>query len=99
MSNFIEKDKKKRILVAKYELQRLIYKYMIKNALLPKTLRNHSVKNLNKLPRKGSIIKVRNRCILTGRGRSVLSFCKLSRIKVRELASQGLLAGLKKASW
>ena len=36
MSNFIEKDKKRRNLVAKYELQRLQYKYIIKNNLLPK---------------------------------------------------------------
>ena len=99
MSNFIEKDKKRRNLVAKYELQRLQYKYIIKNNLLPKNLRFNFINKLNLLPKNSSLIRTRNRCFLTGRGRSVLRFCKLSRIKIRELASQGLLSGVKKISW
>ena len=42
--------------------------------------------------------KIRNRCLLTGRSRGVYNYFKLSRIMIKELASKGLLAGVKKAS-
>ena len=43
--------------------------------------------------------RIRNRCILSGRARGVYRFCKLSRIRIRELAGKGLLIGVTKASW
>lgn len=49
--------------------------------------------------RYGSIPRIRNRCILSGRGRSVYKKFNISRIKLRELASHGMLPGVRKASW
>lgn len=43
--------------------------------------------------------KIKNRCFFSNRSRSVLSFFGLSRIKIREFASFGLLNGTKKSSW
>ena len=57
------------------------------------------ITQLNKLPRNSSKVRIKNRCILTGRGRAIYNFCRLSRIKLRELAAQGLLMGVTKSSW
>lgn len=54
---------------------------------------------LAKLPRNSSMNRVRNRCELTGRPRGVYSKFGLSRNKLRELGSKGLVPGLIKASW
>jgi small subunit ribosomal protein S14 len=54
---------------------------------------------LQKLPRNGNPNRVRNRCELTGRPRGVFRDFKLCRNKFRELALQGLIPGVTKASW
>ena len=99
MTNFIQRDKNRRKLIAKYELKRVQYKSLIKDFSIPKGIKNVYIEKLNKLPRNSSKIRIKNRCILTGRGHSVLRFCGLSRLKFRDLASQGLLMGVIKASW
>lgn len=43
--------------------------------------------------------KVRSICLLTGRSRSVYRSFKMSRLKLREYASQGYFTGISKASW
>ena len=54
---------------------------------------------LNDLPRDSANIRVRNRCELTGRARSVYRKFGLSRIKLRELTMSGALPGVVKSSW
>jgi small subunit ribosomal protein S14 len=54
---------------------------------------------LQKLPRNGSEIRVRSRCVLTGRGRGVYRKFGLCRNKFRELALLGRIPGVTKASW
>lgn len=54
---------------------------------------------LQSLPRNGSRVRVRNRCQVTGRGRSVYKKFMLSRITFREMAHRGLIPGVTKASW
>ena len=51
------------------------------------------------LPRNSSATRIRNRCEMTGRPRSVYRKNKLSRIALRELGSKGLVPGLVKSSW
>ena len=51
------------------------------------------------LPRNSNPTRIRNRCELTGRPRSVYRKNKLSRIALRELGSKGLVPGLVKSSW
>jgi small subunit ribosomal protein S14 len=51
------------------------------------------------LPRNTNPTRVRNRCELTGRPRAVYRRFKLCRVTLRELASVGLIPGLKKSSW
>ena len=54
---------------------------------------------LEKLPKNSNPIRVRNRCNLTGRPRAYYRRFGLSRISLREMASQGLIPGITKASW
>ena len=54
---------------------------------------------LNKMPRDSSIIRLRNRCQLTGRARGYLRKFKMSRLTFREFASNGLIPGVTKSSW
>jgi small subunit ribosomal protein S14 len=51
------------------------------------------------LPRNGAIIRVRNRCEVTGRPRGFYRKVKMSRIALRELGNKGLIPGLVKSSW
>jgi small subunit ribosomal protein S14 len=54
---------------------------------------------LQKLPRNASPTRVRNRCNITGRSRGYISKYGVSRIKFRELALEGKIPGIRKASW
>lgn len=54
---------------------------------------------LSLLPRNSSPIRQRNRCKLTGRPRGYMRQFGISRITFREMASKGLIPGVKKASW
>lgn len=54
---------------------------------------------LQKLPRDASPTRVRSLCSLTGRSRAVYRKFKISRLKLRELALQGKIPGMRKASW
>lgn len=54
---------------------------------------------LQKLPRASSPVRQRNRCKLTGRPRGYMRQFGLSRNTFREMALNGLIPGLVKASW
>ena len=54
---------------------------------------------MQKLPRNSSPVRIKNRCALTGRSRGYLRAFGLSRITFRELAREGKIPGVKKASW
>lgn len=54
---------------------------------------------LNKMPRDSSPVRLRNRCKLTGRPRAYLRKFQVSRLCFRELASNGYIPGVTKASW
>ena len=54
---------------------------------------------LQKLPRASSPTRQRNRCKLTGRPRGYMRQFGISRVTFREMANNGLIPGVKKASW
>ncbi|KAH7578272.1 hypothetical protein JRO89_XS01G0362400 [Xanthoceras sorbifolium] len=88
-----------RLLAAKYEVKRKLYKALHRDIELPNELREKYLCKLSQLPRNSSFTRVRNRCIFTGRPRAVYEKFRMSRIVFRSLASQGMLMGIKKASW
>lgn len=92
------RDHKRRLLAAKYELRRKLYKAFC-NINIPSDMRDKHRYKLSKLPRNSSFARVRNRCIFTGRPRSVYEFFRIYRIVFRGLASRGSLMGIKKSSW
>ena len=54
---------------------------------------------LQKLPRNASRVRLHNRCEITGRPKGYMRQFGISRIQFREMASAGLIPGVKKASW
>lgn len=54
---------------------------------------------LSQLPKNSSKVRLHNRCKLTGRPKGYMRQFGISRISFREMASNGLIPGVKKASW
>ncbi len=54
---------------------------------------------LSKLPKNSSMIRVRNRCQITGRPHGVYRKLKISRIALRKLTLEGKIPGMVKSSW
>jgi len=54
---------------------------------------------LDKLPRNSSRVRLHNRCRLTGRPKGYMRKFGISRVTFREMASQGMIPGVTKASW
>ncbi|MEM7047145.1 MAG: 30S ribosomal protein S14 [Pseudomonadota bacterium] len=54
---------------------------------------------LSELPRNSAKVRVRNRCLVTGRPRGYLSRFRMSRLSLRDLMNKGLIPGLTKSSW
>jgi len=95
----IQKNLNRRNIVKKFNKKRQSLKKQIMKKDLSIEERFKIQSKLNELPRDSSIIRVRNRCILTGRTRGVYRKFRLSRIKIRELSMSGALPGVVKSSW
>ena len=54
---------------------------------------------LDQLPRNASPVRLKNRCQLTGRPRGYIRYFGLSRVMFRDMALNGKIPGVKKASW
>jgi small subunit ribosomal protein S14 len=95
----IAKNQKRMKLADKYYAKRMELKAII---LDPKTSyedQQAAYAKLRKLPRDANPVRVMNRCRVTGRPRAVYRKFGLSRITLREMASEGLIPGMTKASW
>jgi small subunit ribosomal protein S14 len=99
MKNGKQIDQLRRNLLKNTEEKRSLLKAISKDSHLPWRDRQEAIIRLARLPRNGSKTRIRNRCILTGRTRSIQQPFKLSRISFRQLAARGLLPGVYKASW
>jgi len=76
--------------------QKLVEKYAEKRA---KMKAEGDYVGLSRLPRNSNPIRLHNRCKLTGRPKGYMRQFGISRITFREMASSGLIPGVKKASW
>ncbi|XP_056864740.1 ribosomal protein S14, mitochondrial-like [Raphanus sativus] len=92
-------DHRRRLLAARFELRRKLYKAFCKDPELPVEMREKNRYKLSKLPRNSAFTRIRNRCVFTGRSRSVTELFRMSRICFRGLANKGELMGIKKSSW
>ena len=75
---------------------KLVAKYAAKRAQL---LKDGDYVGLQALPKNASPVRLHNRCKMTGRPKGYMRAFGLSRIQFREMASNGLIPGVKKASW
>lgn len=76
--------------------QRMVDKYADKRKALKEA---GDYEGLQKLPRNASPVRLHNRCKLTGRPRGYVRTFGISRVMLREMANQGLIPGVRKASW
>lgn len=95
----IRRDKKRRKMVAEYEIEKLRLKAIVKNKLLPEIVQKKAREEMAKHPRDSSIARLRNRCVVTGRPRGVLGEYGLCRMKFRDLADHGYISGMTRSSW
>jgi small subunit ribosomal protein S14 len=75
---------------------KLVAKYAEKRVQLKK---EGNYEALQALPKNASPVRLHNRCKLTGRPKGYIRQFGISRIQFREMASNGLIPGVKKASW
>jgi small subunit ribosomal protein S14 len=95
----VEKNNKRIRMVELYKERRAVLKKATVDLSLTLEDRMAAQAKLAGLPKDSSAIRVRNRCSQTGRARGYLRFFGVSRIVFRELASAGVLPGVRKASW
>ena len=93
------RNKKRERLAARDKGKRGMLKATIMDRTLPVEDRFEASVKLAQLPRNGAKVRVRLRCELTGRARGNYRKFKLCRIAFRDLASQGQIPGVVKASW
>jgi small subunit ribosomal protein S14 len=95
----VMRNERRKKLVAKHAARRRELVTTIKNPKTTPEARAEAYARLRKLPRNSSAIRVRNRCSMSGRPRGYEGYFGLSRIALRDMALQGLLPGVRKASW
>ena len=94
------REVKRAKLVARYAEKRAALKKIIATATDPaEAYEAGDWAALDKLPKNASPVRLHNRCSLTGRPKGYMRAFGLSRIQFREMASNGLIPGVKKASW
>lgn len=87
---------KESMIAREVKRQKLVDRYAAKRKELKEA---GDYAGLAKLPRNSNPIRLHNRCKLTGRPRGYMRDFGISRITFREMASNGLIPGVKKASW
>ncbi len=95
----VEKNNRRRRMAKNASAKRTKLKAIIADKNKPLEERFAATIKLAEMPRNSSPTRIRNRCEMTGRPRSVYRLHKLSRIALRELGSRGMVPGLVKSSW
>ncbi len=85
--SIVARDRKKEALVKRYAEKRKALK------------KAEDWAGLDKLPRSSSKVRIRNRCKITGRPRGYMRKFGICRNQFRQMASDGLIPGVTKASW
>ncbi len=95
----LARNEQRRELVARHAHRRTELKAIIRNPKSSIEERDKAYAALRRLPRDSSATRVRNRCSMSGRPRAYLRHFGLSRIALRDMALEGLIPGVRKASW
>ena len=95
----IQRNLKRIKLAKKFLKKRENLKKIIKNKKLPLEERFAAQLKLAKIPRNSAKVRIRNRCEITVRPHGFYRKLRISRIALRDLASQGKIPGMTKSSW
>ena len=95
----VEKNKRRRALVAQQANKRAKLKAIIQSRDLPIEDRFKATLKLAEMPRNGSKTRIRNRCEITGRPHAFYRKLRMSRIALRQLGNFGQIPGIVKSSW
>ena len=95
----VERELKRQRLAQKHAAKRAALKDIANDAERSMEERFKARLKLAKMPRNGSPTRLHNRCQMTGRPKAYYRKLKMSRIMLRELASQGQIPGMVKSSW
>jgi small subunit ribosomal protein S14 len=95
----VEKNNRRQRMTKNAAEKRANLKAIISDKTKPMEERFAATIKLAEMPRNSSATRIRNRCEITGRPRSVYRKNKMSRIALREYGSKGLIPGLVKSSW
>jgi small subunit ribosomal protein S14 len=95
----VNRNKKREYMAQRDRAKRAALKKVVMDRSLPVEDRFEASLKLAQMPRNSSATRVRLRCELTGRSRGNYRKFKLCRIALRELASNGQIPGMVKASW
>ena len=95
----IQKNLKRIRLAKKFLKKRENLKKIIKNRKLPLEDRFAAQLKLAKIPKNSAKTRIRNRCEITGRPHGFYRKLRISRIALRDLASNGKIPGMTKSSW
>ena len=97
--SMIVKNIRRRQIVERYKDRRIELKKILKSSSASDDEKQIARLKLEKMPRDSNPIRIRNRCVVTGRPRSYYRKFGLSRITFREMALKGEIPGITKASW
>ena len=97
--SIIERNKKRIKMYNKFKTKRNKLLKLANNKKLSPDEQFQARLQLSKIPRNASKVRIRNRCLVTGRGRGVYRKFQLSRIAFRELSAIGHVPGVTKSSW
>ena len=95
----IEKNERRKAMVAKQATKRKALADIVRSPKASDDEKRAAQVSLQKMPRNGAKARIRNRCQMSGRSRGYVAMFGLSRIAFREMALQGLIPGVRKASW
>ncbi|WP_158044280.1 30S ribosomal protein S14 [Skermanella pratensis] len=95
----IQKNKRRERMVKQFANKRAALKAIAKDTSVTPEEQFAARLKLAEMPRNSSRTRVRNRCEMTGRPRAFYRKFKLSRITLRDLASNGQIPGMTKSSW
>ncbi len=95
----VVKNEQRRTIVARYAERRAELKEIIRSPSSTDAQRTAAQSELVRQPRDASAVRLRNRDAVDGRPRGHLRKFGLSRVRVRQLAHNGELPGVRKASW
>jgi small subunit ribosomal protein S14 len=87
---------KKSVTARQHKRERMVAQYAAKRAAL-KEAGDYAA--LDQLPKNASPVRLKNRCQLTGRPKGYMRYFGISRVIFRDMALNGKIPGVKKASW